>query len=175
MKKNFLIAAILTGTLSAAFGIYAATTPVNSDATTNLLSRPFKDSNGQAQTLATHQGKILLVNFWATWCAPCVKEMPELSELQKEVQSKGVQIVGIGIDSPSNIKEFLQKYEISYPIMVAGMEGTDLSRQLGNKSGALPFTLLIDRNGKVAKTYLGRLKMEELHTDITKLSSEKSK
>jgi peroxiredoxin len=76
------------------------------------------------------------------------------------VQSKGVQIVGIGIDSPSNIKEFLQKYEISYPIMVAGMEGTDLSRQLGNKSGALPFTLLIDRNGKVAKTYLGRLKMK---------------
>jgi hypothetical protein len=58
--------------------------------------------------------------------------------------------------------------------MVAGMEGTDLSHQLGNKSGALPFTLLIDRNGKVAKTYLGRLKMEELHTDITKLSSEKS-
>jgi thiol-disulfide isomerase/thioredoxin len=56
---------------------------VNSDATANLLSRPFKDSNGQAQTLATHQGKILLVNFWATWCAPCVKEMPELSVLQR--------------------------------------------------------------------------------------------
>jgi thiol-disulfide isomerase/thioredoxin len=175
MKKNFLIAAILTGTLSAAFGIYAATTPVNNDATASLLNRQFKDSNGQTQTLANYQGKMLLVNFWATWCAPCVKEMPELSALQKEMQSKGVQIVGIGIDSPSNIKEFLQKYEVSYPVMVAGMEGTDLSRQLGNKSGALPFTLLIDRQGKVAKTYLGRLKMEELHTDITKLSSEKSK
>jgi thiol-disulfide isomerase/thioredoxin len=175
MKKNFLIAAILTGTLSAAFGIYAATTPVNNDATASLLNRQFKDSNGQTQTLANYQGKMLLVNFWATWCAPCVKEMPELSALQKEMQAKGVQIVGIGIDSPSNIKEFLQKYEVSYPVMVAGMEGTDLSRQLGNKSGALPFTLLIDRQGKVAKTYLGRLKMEELHTDITKLSSEKSK
>ena len=92
--------------------------------------------------------------------------MPELTELQKELQPKNIQILGIGIDSPANISAFAEKYKIAYPLYVAGMEGSELSRQLGNQAGGLPFTVLIDASGKVKKTYLGRLKMDELRRDI---------
>ena len=86
-----------------------------------------------------------------------------------------MQIIGLGIDSPSNIADFAKKYEISYPLYVAGLDGSELSRQMGNQAGGLPFTVLINGNGKVVKTYLGRLKMGELRADITKFSAEKLK
>ena len=86
-----------------------------------------------------------------------------------------MQIIGLGIDSPSNIAEFTKKYNISYPIYVAGMDGSELTRQLGNQAGGLPFTVLINADGKVVKNYLGRLKMDQLRADIAKFSAEKSK
>ena len=80
-----------------------------------------------------------------------------------------MQILGIGIDSASNIAEFAAKYKIAYPLYVAGMEGTDLSREFGNQAGGLPFTVLIGADGKVRKTYLGRLKFDELRKDLASL------
>ena len=110
-----------------------------------------------------------VVNFWATWCPPCVAEMPELVELQADMKDKNLQIVGIGIDSPSNIKEFLSTYKISYPVLIAGMSGTELSRLLGNQAGGLPFTVLIGADGQVKKTYLGRLDMKKVRADLLSL------
>lgn len=137
-----------------------------SPAVAALFSQQFEDVDGKLQTLSGFHGKTLVVNFWATWCAPCVEEMPELTALQQEVASRNIQIVGIGIDSPSNIREFAAKYKIAYPLFMAGMTGTDLSRNLGNQTGGLPFTVIIDPEGAVRKTYLGRLKMEQLRTDL---------
>jgi thiol-disulfide isomerase/thioredoxin len=130
-----------------------------------LLAQQLPDSDGKSHALAQWQGKPLVVNFWATWCPPCVDEMPELSALQTELAPKGVQIIGIGIDSPSNIREFAAKYRIAYPLFVAGLTGTDLSRQFGNQNGGLPFTALIDKNGQIIETYIGRLKMDQLRAD----------
>jgi thiol-disulfide isomerase/thioredoxin len=140
-----------------------------SSAVQALLAQTLSDSSGQSQPMSQWKDRPLVVNFWATWCAPCVDEMPELSALQQEVAARSIQILGIGIDSPSNIAEFGTKYKISYPLYAGGMSGTELSRRFGNQGGGLPFTVLIDRQGQVRKTYLGRLKMDELKADLASL------
>jgi peroxiredoxin len=98
-----------------------------------------------------------------------VEEMPELSELQNSALGKKIQVIGIGIDSPSNIAEFTRKVKVAYPIYVAGMSGTELSRQFGNTQGGLPFTVLIGADGSVKKTYLARLKFDDLKADLAAL------
>jgi len=178
MNKKFIALALVLGVAFAGLGVYVgnrqmAPKPPADQAVAQLMAQQFKDSEGKSQTLAQWQGKFLVVKFWATWCAPCVQEMPELSALQQEFKGKSVQILGPGIDSPSNIAEFAKKYQISYPLFAAGMEGSELSRKLGNAGGGLPFTILISPEGRVVKSYLGRLKMEELRADITKFSLEK--
>jgi thiol-disulfide isomerase/thioredoxin len=140
--------------------------PAAPSAVDQFYSRTMPDAAGKAADMKQWKGRPLVLNFWATWCAPCVEEMPELTALQAELQAKNVQILGIGIDNPANISAFADKYKIGYPLYVAGMEGSELSRQLGNQAGGLPFTVLVDASGKVKKTYLGRLKMEVLRQDI---------
>jgi thiol-disulfide isomerase/thioredoxin len=172
MKPTYLKAGVAVGLIM--LGIYfggrhfSASSPPT-PAVAQLLGQSMPDAKGQSQALSRWKGKTLIVNFWATWCAPCVKEMPELSALQAEVASKNIQLIGIGIDSAANIAEFSSKYAIGYPLYVAGMDGSELSRQFGNDAGALPFTVLIGRDGQVKKTYLGRLKMEELRADLASL------
>jgi peroxiredoxin len=175
MKKSFIASAAVVAVLFAGIGIYlgnqhAAPAKPQSPAVRQLMTMTLPDSKGQPQKLSQWQGKFLVVNFWATWCAPCVQEMPELSALQNELAAKNIQLLGLGIDSPGNIAEFAEKYKITYPLFAAGMEGTELSRQLGNQAGGLPFTVLIAPDGSLVKSYLGRLKMDELRADITKLT-----
>jgi len=134
-----------------------------------LFQQSLNDLQGQPQKLAQWRGKPLLVNFWATWCAPCVQEMPELSELAGRDGGKTFNVIGIGIDSPSNMKEFAAKLKIAYPLYVGGMGGTDLSKGFGNSAGGLPYTVLIGADGQVRKTYLGKLKFDELRADLAKL------
>jgi thiol-disulfide isomerase/thioredoxin len=138
-------------------------------AVNNLFAQSLNDLEGKPQPLAKWQGKPLLVNFWATWCAPCVQEMPELSALAGEDGGKRFNVIGIGIDSPSNMAEFAAKLKIAYPLYVAGMGGTELSREFGNSAGGLPYTVLIGADGQVRKTYLGKLKFDELRADLAKL------
>lgn len=131
-----------------------------------LFAAQLPDKSGQMQALAKWRGKPLIVNFWASWCGPCVREMPELMALASELAPKGIQTIGIGVDSAANISEFAAKHQISYPLLEAGVNGTELSHQLGNETGGLPFTVLIDKNGKIKKTYLGTLEFKQLRLDI---------
>jgi thiol-disulfide isomerase/thioredoxin len=177
MNKRFLLAALVLGLAFSAAGVFVGNQRNSPEKPQNgairqLFSLSLADSAGKTQKLSQWQGKILVVNFWATWCAPCVQEMPELSSLQENFDKSKVQLLGLGIDSPSNIAAFATKYTISYPLFAAGMEGTELSRQLGNQAGGLPFTVLIDADGKLIKSYLGRLNIQGLRADITKLTSQ---
>jgi thiol-disulfide isomerase/thioredoxin len=170
MKRPYVIT-ILIALISAGIGIYMGSqrwspAPAQNSATAALFQQSLPDVHNAQQPLSQWQGKTVLVNFWATWCAPCVDEMPELSALQKEAAKKNIQIIGIGIDSASNIKDFAAKHQITYPLYVAGVSGTELARQFGNQAGGLPYTVLIAPSGEVKKTYLGRLKMEALKKDL---------
>lgn len=134
-----------------------------------LMQLSMADTEGKERKLSEWQGKLILLNFWATWCPPCVSEMPELSAMQQELGKKNLQIIGIGIDSPSNIRDFSKKYQIAFPLLVGGMEGTTVSKQFGNDTGGLPFSVLIAPDGTVRKTYMGRLDMQKVRADLDNL------
>ncbi len=170
MKRSYLLFALIA-LVSAGIGIFMGSQRWSPAAAENSAAAAFyrqslPDVHNTPQSLSQWQGKTLVVNFWATWCAPCVDEMPELSALQKEAAAKNIQIIGIGIDSAGNIKDFSEKHQIGYPLYVAGISGTELARQFGNQAGGLPYTVLLSPSGEVRKTYLGRLKMEELKKDL---------
>ncbi len=131
-----------------------------------LFAMRLPDAAGQEQDLNQWRGRELVVNFWASWCAPCVEEMPELEALHADLQASDRQIIGIAIDSVDNVNQFAKKLEITYPLYAGDIAATDLSRALGNPSGGLPFTVWLRSDGSVAKTYLGRLDMAALRRDL---------
>lgn len=141
-----------------------APTDAADGAVTLLLAQSMPDATGAPFDFGRFAGRALIVNFWATWCPPCIEEMPELSDLNRELSPRGVQMVGIGIDSASKIAEFSKRHPVSYPLVVAGMGGTELARQFGNTAGALPFTVLINRSGGIAHRILGRVDIARLRT-----------
>lgn len=131
-----------------------------------LFSSTLQDPSGAPVALADFRGRTLVVNFWATWCTPCVEEMPELQSLHGEISARNAAVVGIGIDSPSKIREFVQAKGFTYPLLVGGLDGTELARQLGNPSGALPYTVVIDAKGRVIDRKLGRIRLEDLRRRV---------
>lgn len=170
MKKEYLPSTVIA-LLFLSIGIYLGNQHIQAEARqVNVVQKFFAlslmDATNHPQNLSKWKKKALLINFWATWCMPCVQEMPELSALQAGAKTTEAQILGIGIDSASNIQEFLSKYKISYPIYVAGADGSELLREFGDDSGGLPFSVLISPSGQIKKTYLGRLKIEDVKRDL---------
>ncbi len=139
----------------------SSTPEKDSVAIKTLFDQSFENAKGEPVALSKYRGKPLVLNFWATWCPPCVEEMPELSEWNR-VDGNSLAIVGIGIDSPSNVREFVAKNKISYELLISGMGGTELSRLLGNSTGALPFTVVISRKEQIALRVLGRFSLPAL-------------
>jgi len=131
-----------------------------------FFANPWQTPDGKSANSENWRQKVLVVNFWASWCPPCVEEMPALDKIAQEYASKNVLIVGIGIDSPSNIRQFLEMTPVSYPIVIGGLEGSNLSKQMGNTQGALPYTVIINQKGKAIYTKLGKISEEELRKAI---------
>lgn len=122
----------------------------------------FDTPDGGRLDLATFHGAPLVLNFWATWCPPCLREMPALDRVARAFAGKGLRIVGLAIDGPTPVRSHLAKSPVSYAIGLAGFEGTELSRQLGNTTGALPFTVVYDASGRLLHRKLGETTYEEL-------------
>jgi thiol-disulfide isomerase/thioredoxin len=156
--------ALLAGVLTSQW-IYK-TGLANDSAIKAFFANPWQTPDGKSVDTEQWRGKVLVVNFWASWCPPCVEEMPTLDKLNAEFSSKNVLFVGIGIDSPSNIREFLKNTPVSYPIVIGGLEGSNLSKQLGNSQGALPYTIIINSNGKASSSKLGKISKDELRSAI---------
>jgi len=119
-----------------------------------------------SQSLSQYKGKVLVINFWATWCPPCREEMPELSELQDELRDQNVVVLGVAIDEMDLVKSFNDNASVHYPLLVAEDEGMQLSSQLGNTKGVLPYTVILDDQGHIVKTYFGRITKQLLLNDI---------
>lgn len=124
------------------------------------------DLQGQPQSLSQYRGKLLLVNFWATWCAPCVDEIPMLVAAQKEYGARGLQIVGPAMDEVDAVKEMAARLGMDYPLMADSNAVDAALRALGNGAGGLPFTVLIGRDGTILKVVLGGLSQNELKSMI---------
>ena len=122
----------------------------------------FPTPDGAELEMAAFHGRPLVLNFWATWCPPCIKELPELERFHREWSPKGWRVVGLAVDGVKPVREFLQKQPLSFAVGMAGLEGTALSRQLGNEQGALPFTAVFDRSGRLAQRKLGQTDFQEL-------------
>jgi thiol-disulfide isomerase/thioredoxin len=129
------------------------------------------DLNGKPQGLGQWKGRILVINYWATWCHPCREEMPGFSRLQDKFRDKGVQFVGISIDDAAKIIEFQKETPVNYPLLIGDMNIMKSSAELGNTRQALPFTAVFDREGRLAATKLGRLSEPELEGQLKELIS----
>ncbi len=129
---------------------------------TTIWGHRFEQPDGGELVLAAFRGKPTVLNFWATWCAPCVEEMPMLDTFYREQAAQGWQVIGLAIDGPTPVREFLTKVPVTFPIGLAGLTGVDLVRELGNPSGGLPFSIIFDRHGEPVFHKLGILSMAEL-------------
>ena len=127
-----------------------------------LMQATMPDLAGQPQPMSQWKGKVILVNFWATWCAPCRKEIPLLVARQNELGARGLQVVGIAVDQVDKVKPFAAEMGINYPVLVDELQALDLSRAVGNEMGALPYTLVVDRDGRIVRTELGTLTADKL-------------
>jgi len=122
-----------------------------------LMQASYADLTGKLHSLSTSPGKVRIVNFWATWCAPCLEEIPELNKIHGKYVSKGVELTGIAFDNAPKVKDYAARTSIDYSLLIGTAETLAISKNLGNQAGVLPFTLVLDRTGAVAYTHAGAL------------------
>ncbi|MEO5661475.1 MAG: TlpA disulfide reductase family protein [Polaromonas sp.] len=122
----------------------------------------FDTPDGKPLPMSSFRGKLLLVNFWATWCPPCIEELPLLDFFYQENKDKNIQLLGLAVDQPSAVRTWLETRPLNFPVGMVGFEGTELSKSLGNLSGSLPFTVVFSPAGKLIHHKIGKVLPEEL-------------
>jgi len=162
----FVLVALLAGVTG--YLLSAPDRPGEADAT-SILAATLPDLSDTPQTIGNWKGKVLVINFWATWCSPCLKEIPHFVRMQRRLGGRGLQFVGIAIDDRDKVQAFVRKHEINYPIMFGQLDAIELSKLAGNKRGGLPYTLVLDRSGEVVSQHYGGLDEEALEPIIAKL------
>ena len=125
-------------------------------------SQQFETPGGEALSLANFKGKPLPLNFWATWCPPCIEELPLIDACWRKNTTIGHQVVALAIDQPSAVRKFLSKQALGFPVGLAGLEGTHLAKSLGNTVGGLPFTVFFKADGSIWRQKMGQLTSDDL-------------
>lgn len=139
-----------------------------------LFAASFSDTAGVSHALGEFQGKVLVLNFWATWCVPCREEMPAFARLQERWRNEGVQFVGLADDDAGKVDRFGRELAINYPLWVGRETVGELSRRLGNRLGVLPHTVIIAGNGQVLDSRVGPYTEENLSLKL-RLITEKTR
>lgn len=181
MMKNviiFSLAIILAAV--AGFGVqrYLATDAItDADAINPIIGkiRPefaMMDLDGNIRNIRDWEGQVVLLNFWATWCPPCLEEIPDFIEMQEALDNKGLQIVGVAVDNEEDARQFASDLGMNYPVMAGETEAIELSQRYGNSIGGLPFSAIIDQNGKVTHTITGILSKDRLIAILRELGLE---
>lgn len=134
-----------------------------------VLATQLPDLNGTDQAISQWLGKVIVVNFWATWCTPCREEIPEFIEAQKKYGDQGLLFVGIAIDQPDKVQMFSKEFGINYPVLIGSMSTWSLLEAAGNRMAALPYTVVIDRSGNLVENYLGRVDLKKLEKRVIPL------
>jgi thiol-disulfide isomerase/thioredoxin len=129
----------------------------------------FVDLEGQPRNSSEWAGKAIILNFWATWCPPCRKEMPLFVDAQREYGEQGVQVIGIAVDDPHMVQDFVDVYGIDFPILIGDTEAIKLANRLGNRFDALPFTAIFDKNGNTTFIQAGQIDAKTLQQAISGL------
>jgi thiol-disulfide isomerase/thioredoxin len=164
--KYVLVAVVAAAALAAGVLVQLERTrlepPADVNAVLALTRAEFQDLQGRRTTIGQWRGKVVVVNFWATWCPPCRQEIPGLIQIDRKFAANGVQVVGIAVDQAEKASTYATEIGVSYPVLVAGIEVMDIARQLGNKAGVLPFTVVLDRRGNLVKAHLGILTEADL-------------
>ena len=153
-----LILAILAGVL---FALFQSNTPdgprqtVSADAGQHIFAAAFPDLAGKSQPLSQWRGKVIVLNFWASWCPPCRQEMPGFITLQDKFRERGLVFIGLALDERAKVQSYLQESPVNYPILIGDDSAFDLAGAIGNQQGGLPFSVLLDRDGRIVAAKIG--------------------
>jgi thiol-disulfide isomerase/thioredoxin len=163
-RRNLLLGA---GAAAAVAGVGLALWRFEPKAVPNSVQHPFwlqqfETPSGQTLAMAAFQGKPLLLNFWATWCPPCVDELPMIDAFWRENVGIGHQVVALAIDQPSAVRRFLERQPLGFSVGLAGLAGTELGKSLGNAAGGLPFTVFFKADGSIWRQKMGQLTASDL-------------
>jgi thiol-disulfide isomerase/thioredoxin len=162
-RRWLLTAAVACGAVAAGTAAYlwqrrSQTLPGDS----RFWTLEFEAPDKSRVAMASLRGRPLVLNFWATWCPPCVREMPALDRFFRDHMARGWQVLGIAADNAAPVREFLARSPVAFPIALAGFAGIELSRDLGNTSGGLPFTVIYDAHSRVVRRHIGETRYEQL-------------
>ncbi len=167
-RRHLAIGLALAGmvVLGAVAGVWsrhrAASASGPDPAALRLFAMSLPDADGAPRALKAWQGKLLIVNFWATWCVPCVEEMPELQQFVDQVGSDHVALIGVGVDDADRVRDFRSQHKLRFPLLVAGFDGMQLAQTLGDSDAVLPYTALISPDGRVLEQHAGRVQLAQL-------------
>jgi thiol-disulfide isomerase/thioredoxin len=167
VRRRWVVGGIAAAAAAAGLGLAAwrhskAGDPGGERLQADFWKAHYDRPEGGRLDFASLRGKPLLLNFWATWCPPCIEELPMIDGFFRDQAVNGWQVVGLAIDRPEAVRKFLARTPVSFPVGIAGLQGTDLVRQLGNTAGGLPFTLVVAADGSVATRKMGQLKPADL-------------
>jgi len=172
-REHFLLGAIALGSLLAGVLLFKFLQPLpeQQPSTSNieLHSIPLTDIDGRQTLLKDWAGDILVVNFWAPWCAPCRREIPALIEIEREYQARGVRVLGLAFDGEKQVRQFATEYEINYPLFLTGNRSAMYNVAFDNPSGSLPYTALISRDQNIVFQHNGELSAQQLRAQLEAL------